>query len=138
MRVYKFTHKQDFSVYSKDLKDRYFHSQWMTIIDGKVIVIGSNKKGYSWDGCSPKFEFLDLILGTPDGRTIQKTNRPITYFASMVHDVIYQHKSEVPISRKEADLLFGRMLKDSGFFWYKVYYLAVRAFGGFYGKWKCK
>lgn len=35
-------------------------------------------RGYSWNGCSPKFCFLDLLIGTPDGVVDADTGRPKT------------------------------------------------------------
>ncbi|MGK7912802.1 MAG: hypothetical protein AB4050_15215 [Synechococcus sp.] len=69
-------------------------------------------RGYRWDGCSPKFNFLWLDLfwiGTPDGliigserpeeghdqlRDIPITNERVTSLASMVHDVLGYCKKE--------------------------------------------
>src|SRR5712691_2897454 len=47
-------------------------------------------QGYAWDGCSPKFCFCDLLFGTPDGVVDTQTGRPKTYYASLVHDALYQ------------------------------------------------
>ncbi|MGC1516696.1 MAG: hypothetical protein WA810_14065, partial [Maribacter sp.] len=52
------------------------------------------------------------------------------FFASMTHDLLYQFKREVPLSRKTVDKLFHLILKDSGFIWSGVYYFFVRVFGG--------
>src|SRR5512145_1657822 len=36
--------------------------------------------GYAWDGCTPKFSLLDLLLfGTPDGVVDKTTGQPKTY-----------------------------------------------------------
>ena len=78
------------------------------------------------------------IWGTPDGMLDYRTEKPITYYASMVHDILYQYKSEVDFSRKEVDILFRIILKESKFMWWWLYYIAVRIGGGFYGKWKTK
>jgi len=87
-------------------------------------------RGYSWNGCSPKFCVLDLLIGTPDGVVDADTGRPKTYFASMVHDALYQFlQAESPISRREADRCFLRLLTESHFALRYVYWAAVRVFG---------
>jgi len=45
---------------------------------------------YAWNGCSPKFCFFDLLIGTPEGVVHARTGRPKTYFASLIHDALYQ------------------------------------------------
>lgn len=86
------------------------------------------KEGFKWNGCSPKFVILDILIGTPEGRPISSTNLyPITYYASMIHDALY--RSNAPITRKQADICFYENLKDYNFKLAKLYYLAVRMFG---------
>lgn len=132
--VYKYVLEEDFTFQSPILNKPFF-SDWLVIEkDGKVFI----PKGYSWDGCSPKFNFLDLLFGTPDGAINPETKKPMTYYASLIHDAIYQYKIDVDISRLETDLLFGMILKDDGFLWTNTYYRCVRMFGGFYGEWKVK
>ena len=136
--VYRFVEQQDI-VLLTNLKGREFSSTFLDITpEGMITVKGTSKKGYAWNGCSPKWEIFDLALGTPDGAMDPKTFKPLTYYGSMFHDAIYQYKEVVPISRKEADLIFKAILKDCNFFWTKVYYSAVRAGGWMFGKWKKK
>lgn len=90
---------------------------------------------YSWDGCTPKFCFLDVLLGIPDGAVHsgsgEHAGRPKAYHASLVHDVLYQFlKSNLPYSRKDADRFFLELMKETGFKLRWVYYIAVRIFGG--------
>ena len=137
-KVYKYVHHQDVWLVT-NLTDVVFENDLLKIEnDGKITLKGSYKDGYAWDGCSPKRHFLHFIVGIPDGKLDYRTEKPITYFASMVHDIIYQFKSELDISRKETDVIFRLNLKEAGFLWTGVYYLAVRMFGGLYGKWKKK
>lgn len=137
-KVYKFVHRRDEYIVtnitgiSYKQKDGWFEIEH----DGTIHICGSNEQGYAWDGCTPKFELLDLVYGTPDGRLDYFTQKPITYYASMVHDIIYQFKSEMHLSRKSADILFYKILKEAGFFWCWLYYPAVRIMGAFFGKWK--
>lgn len=126
--MYKFTLKKSYSCYLPFSSE--FENEWIRIKGSKMTI----NKGYSWDGCSPKVEVLDLIIGTPDGR--DSNGFPITYFASLVHDALYQWKGEHGIKRKEADKLFLTMLKGFKLKW--IYYLVVRAFGGIYGTWTYK
>ena len=67
----------------------------------------------------------------PDGKSIQQGNEflPITYKASLIHDVCYQFKKEIPLTRYEVDKLFYSVLKTYNFKLAKIYYIAVRCFG---------
>lgn len=99
--------------------------------DGKITV----KKDYAWDGCSPKFNVLDLFwVGTPDGA--MNENKPVTYYASLVHDALGQFAKKeperMPFNRQERDLIFREMLEGFTFQW--LYYLAVRILGPLYSR----
>ena len=92
---------------------------------GKVTVT----RGYAWNGCSPKFCLFDITFGTPDGVVHKRTGRPKTYFASMVHDALYQFlDAGSPVTRRQADQAFLRLMADSEFS-RRAYWLAVRLFG---------
>lgn len=135
--VYKFV-EYNIVKYKTNLIGREYSNEWISINKRGLITITPISTGYAWDGCSPKKDVLDLLIGTPDGKTDKDTNKPITYYASLLHDCIYQFKDEIDISRYEADQLFKLLLKNKNFFWSNVYYRCVRLFGGFYGNWKCK
>ncbi|MBW4640113.1 MAG: hypothetical protein KME05_18170 [Gloeocapsa sp. UFS-A4-WI-NPMV-4B04] len=111
--------------------------------EGEIIVF----QGYAWDGNSPKINFLDLFwIGTPDG--IQTHNRPITYYASLIHDVLGQFKREPEMlsrfkstespelwfskGRRGRDGLYLSMLKNENFMFRHLYYLAVSLAGPLY------
>jgi hypothetical protein len=137
-RVYLFVQTEDFSIKTTIL-GRTFDSEWLKVEpDGTITVKGSNDRGYAWDGCSPKFNFLQLTFGTPDGMPDYQTCKPITYYASMFHDAMNQYKKLIDISRKETDKLFKDNLKAAGFIWWWLYYFAVRTFGWIMGKWKVR
>jgi hypothetical protein len=86
--------------------------------------------GYAWDGCTPKTCFLDLVVGTPDGVVYLGTGRPKTYYASLVHDALYQFlPAGLPLTRAQADRCFLLLMTESEFAPRRVYYWAVRAFG---------
>ena len=106
--------------------------------------------GYAWDGCSPKFTVRNskTIIGTPEGllyldKTLGKNHRRKTYYASLVHDALYQfldeaaasaattHTNNQPLyTRQQADRCFHALLKETHFLWAGVYFAAVRVFGG--------
>jgi hypothetical protein len=81
--------------------------------------------GYAWDGCTPKKSVGGLFfIGTPDGHVNYKTNKPFCYYASLVHDALYQYGIG---TKAYADSLFLNLLKD--FPLRKLYYWAVCKFG---------
>ena len=131
MAAYKYYLHEDYST-CINIKGVQFKNSWIKIKkDGGILI----KQRYAWNGCSPKIRILDLLFGTPDGALNLKTGYEYCYHASLVHDVLYQFKKELPISRKQADLVFRDRLKSTGFFWWRVYYLVVRAAGWIFGKW---
>ncbi|WP_422005275.1 hypothetical protein [Roseivirga pacifica] len=139
-KLWKFVHLEDYEYQSPRVKGVEFNSKWLEINDGVITVKGS-KGGFAWDGCTPKKNWKHLTIGTPDGMLHTFGNndhKPITYYASMIHDAIYQYKACVPLSRKVTDLIFLDMLKERKFYWTKVYYRTVRALGGIYGDWMIK
>lgn len=94
--------------------------------NGDIIIL----RDYAWDGCTPKFCFFDVLLGVPDGAVHRVTGKPKTYYASLVHDALYQFLDVgLPFSRKEADGFFLRLMAETEFALRYVYYWAVRLFG---------
>jgi hypothetical protein len=71
-----------------------------------------------------------IIIGVPDGHIDIGTGKPKTHYASLVHDVFYQYLEYVPVSKKEIDLLFYDMLRETEFPLAWFYYMAVVYFGG--------
>lgn len=97
--------------------------------DGTITVT----RGYSWDGCTPKFCVLDFIIGTPDGVVHKDTGHPKTYYASLVHDALYQFIPDgLPLGRRHADRFFLLLMAESDFGPRWVYWAAVRVFGGLF------
>ncbi len=92
------------------------------------------KPPFVWDGATPKFNFLDITWGTPDGCLNIFTGKPKTYYATMVHDLLYQ--SLAPITRKQADECFVFLAKRDDFKLWKIYNMANRIFGRFYQRWR--
>ena len=131
MGVYVYCIKEDFE-YKSSIKDREFENEWFKLEkDGTVIVKGTNKKGYAWDGCSPKIKIKDVYFGTPEAVLDYDKGKSKTYYASLIHDVFYQFSKSVKpfISRKEVDTEFYVMLKEDKFRFVRSYYRAVRLFG---------
>ena len=88
-------------------------------------------RGYTWNGCSPKFFVLDLLFGTPEGVVNARTAQRKTYYASMVHDALYQFLADgLPLTRVQADRCFLALMRESAFLLAPVYWLFVRTFGG--------
>lgn len=141
-KIWKFVLKEDVTYTTSIIQNRTCDFTWLSIAnDGTIKVKGSNGKGYAWDGCTPKMNLLHITWGNFDGKLKRfgKGNyKPYTYYASMIHDVLYQYKRCVPVTRKEADIIFYHMLKDSGFMWSRLFYVGVRLFGGLFGTWKHK
>jgi len=136
--VYKFVQVENYQI-KTDFINRAFEKEFLKIDDdGIITLLASFEKGYAWDGCSPKGNFIDITWGTPDGMLDIKTLKPKTYYASMIHDVLYQYKDFHQITRKETDQLFYKMLKDANFKLAGLYYAVVRIGGGLYGKWDKK
>ena len=97
--------------------------EWASVHDGKLTIYA----GYAWNGCSPKKSYWSLfVIGTPDGTIEINTGKQKAYYASLVHDCLYQYKI---INRKHADKIFLELLRKSEFLPAKLYYLAVRLFG---------
>ena len=87
------------------------------------------KKGYAWDGCSPKFQICDLLVGVPDGATDKRTGLPKTYHASLIHDVLCQFMDHSGVTWSQADECFLRLLEEADFAPRRLYYWAVRVWG---------
>jgi len=128
--MYQYTLQKDVYFQTNILGIDYFN-RWLRIYpDGEIII----RKGYSWNGCSPKFVLFDIAIGTPEGIIIQPENVPITYFASLLHDCLYQFRKHIGITRKQADNEFLRELQKRKFKLAKLYYFAVRIFGLIFAK----
>ncbi len=125
------SHSTDIAFEDRDGK------RWLEITkDGQATVLTP----YAWDGCTPKYALWDIVLGTPDGVPNVKTKKPKAYYASLVHDVLYQFlDAGLPISRAGADRVFLDILSRDGFGPRWIYYAAVRVFGGgfrLFTRWK--
>lgn len=107
-----------------------FRSRWLTIMpDGAVIV----SAGYAWDGNSKKINVFDLfILGTPDGVIDVRTMRPKTWYASLVHDALYQYYGYHGVARKDMDAVYRCLAREANFAPTDLYWFFIRTFGGLF------
>ncbi len=126
--IYKYVTHEDLLYKNTSIK-KTFNNPWLEISEnGDIIIKGTHANGYAWDGCTPKFNIFDLFLiGTPDGRTIVNTGKPITYYASLIHDILCQFRKDIGISRRQADKVF--LIYLGNFNLRYLYYIAVRAYG---------
>jgi hypothetical protein len=91
------------------------------------------KAGYAWDGCTPKFALWDIVFGVPDGVPNELTKKPKAYYASLLHDALYQFlDAGLPMKRRGADQVFLELLERDRFGPRWVYYGTVRALGGLF------
>jgi hypothetical protein len=131
MNVYIYCIRYDYK-HQSSITGHAFDNEWFKLeADGMVTIKGSNKKGYAWDGCSPKFKIWDIYFGTWEAVLNPETGQSKTYYASLVQDVLYQFNRQIkdPINRKDVDREFYKILKDNQFRLAKAYYIAVRLFG---------
>lgn len=85
-------------------------------------------RGYRWNGCSPKVAVMGMVLGTPEG-VLGGRGYPLTYYPSLVHDVLYQIGVGVGLRRGDVDGIFLVMLGEEGFGMRWVYWVVVRLLG---------
>lgn len=98
----------------------YYQGEYLSIVRGLAII----KKGYAWDGATPKIKIKNNIIGVPDGSNDQCKK------ATLWHDALYQYKP-IGISRKYADDLFLKDLIEAKWKYAKLYYCVVRVVGFF-------
>jgi len=77
-------------------------------------------KGYAHDGATPKIKIFGKVVGVWDGKNGCLED------ATRVHDILCQFNN--PLSRKEIDYIFYKMMKDVDFPFAWWYYIAVRSY----------
>ncbi|MBU8922604.1 MAG: DUF1353 domain-containing protein [Bacteroidales bacterium] len=114
-------------------------------IDGEIrLIIDKDgtltvKKGYAWNGCSPKLCLFDIVIGTPDGVVHRDTGKPKTYYATCIHDALYQFMQEIaPLTRTDTDRIFLELMVESKFRFAYIYWFFVRIFGRIFWRTKKK
>jgi len=95
------------------------------------------RKGFKWDGCSPKIRIGDIgYIGTPDGTLHyfeeQKTWKPKCYYGTCIHDPCYKFK--VPYSREQVDKFMLILFMRAGFSQAELYHSVVRKSGHLFWK----
>ena len=125
MAIYLFTIQQDYHHSFDCLIGVSFSNEWVTITPDGMLTI---RKGYSWDGCSPKFKIFGKIIGIPDG-PMQPDGYAQTAWASLCHDALCQFKHDIPITKAQSLCVFDTMLRECGWWARKIYTFAVNHFG---------
>ena len=133
-KYYKYTLKKDYECFIEKLIGVNFSNEWLSIKNGVLVV----RAGYSWDGCSPKFQFKvfgkKIVIGVPDGKNDKLK------FPSLVHDVLCQFGRKILITKQTVNSIFYDMMKAVKWRFAKLYYFAVNVylrenrFGGYYDK----
>lgn len=100
--------------------------------NGNIWVIASHSEPFAWDGCTPKFIWKDIVLGTPDGVVDFRTGKPKNFYASLFHDALYQFAPRDQVTRKQADLVMLDEMRIVNFKLAKTYYLFIRLFGWYF------
>lgn len=108
-----------------------YYREWFTLSINSDSITLIIRKDYSWDGCTPKFNVGNRMLGVWDGLFNLNFHQQDTYNASMVHDVLCQFRSQHPLRREDVDKIFLYMLQRDKFALAWVYYLAVKYVGSF-------
>lgn len=134
--LWKFCLQEDvsFTIFNSEVCNNYFnhidkpfHHTWFSIEFNTGSIRFTIRKGYAWDGCTPKFKIFGKIVGVWDGFYDSHTHLPDTYYASLIHDTLCQFMNEHPISRDDADKIFLWLLQRHNFVFSYLYYFAVRA-----------
>lgn len=100
------------------LRDAY-RTEWAQVKGGRLTI----RKGYAWNGASPKKWAFCRWWGTPDFKA--------TRLATLVHDVCFQflRVSDFPLTILECNQLFYDIMKTKNFKLANIYFGAVEDFG---------
>lgn len=119
---------QPFVLTSPWLAGVHYAGEWARI-ESQTIEIAT---AYAWDGCSPAYRLPGGIwIGTWDGPP-RPDGRPVTWRASLVHDVLCQFRREIQgLSKEQTVRLFDSMLREDGApaWMNELYPAAVSRFG---------
>lgn len=118
-KYYKYKLEHDKAFVHELLLGIEFKNEWVTIQDGVMII----KKGYAWDGCTPKYKIGRFVIGVPDGKKDE------CKWASLVHDIFCQFIETIPVSKETTLTIFDEMLEEAGWKYRKLYVWAVDKFG---------
>lgn len=112
--------QRNIRVKNKLLQGVTLDHEFATIRDCVMCV----KAGYQFNGASPRWEFMTLEIGTPQGRG----NYLIKGFA--MHDAMYQFGKEIGLKRENADKILYQYMVSKNFPFAKLYYYTLKIFGG--------
>lgn len=120
---YKYVAEKDYQFHCPELIWVVFQNEWCKISNGTLTV----KKGYAWDGCSPKKEITlfgkSLVVGVWDGKNDQ------CKWPSCVHDIFCQFIDIIRVSKKVVVSIFRRMLREAKWWLWRQWVWAVDKFG---------
>lgn len=107
-----------------------FDNEWLRLIpDGTLTIKATPQHSFCWDGATPKFNVLDIIIGTPDGVVYPDTGKAKTYYGTLLHDALYQFAPRERITRKQADLVMLYEMRKTKFKPRLLYYFTIRMLG---------
>lgn len=113
----------------------HFESERLSIMpNGEIMIKASRLQPFTWDGNTPKWNVLDIVVGTPDGVVHTLTGLRKTQRASLLHDALYQFAPRESVTRKQADKLSLLEMKKTKFKLARLYWFFVRLFGAFWWK----
>lgn len=116
MAVWRYKLKEDYSYFSPDLQGVVFENEWTKLDgDGNIWI----KKEYAWDGMSPAIPVYGFkgayIAPWQGGKDETHPEYPMSWEASLVHDVLCQWRNLIPITKKASVVNFDRQLKECNF-----------------------
>lgn len=106
-------------------------------VKGNVLIV---ERGYSWDGCTPKYKIKlfgrTFIFGISDGGVIRHKRKyfnewaPLRKYASLKHDVLCQFLDQLRdvMHPDEAHLEFRNDLRKLNDPWANTYYNFVKLY----------
>lgn len=116
MANWRYKLKEDYNYFTPELKGVIFENEW-TKIDGEGNIW--IKQDYAWDGMSPTIQILGFkgayIAPWQGGRDETHPEYPISWEASLVHDVLCQWRNHIPVTKQQSVRNFNRQLKDCNF-----------------------
>ena len=110
---------EDIEFYDDRFKSLDFSNDYCEFKNGKLTV----KKGYAFNGATPRWEFFGCEFGTPQGRAYSG----LRGFA--FHDAMYQYGKVIGLKRKYADRVQKTIHIEDEFNPAKFYCVVLRVFG---------